>query len=110
MKRRAFFALFGVSVLAMATQARVEDSQVFEDSNAGPTESASRSATADDLKAADLAKKEAAQADFEEPIDPASLAALQAAHPAWPMHKIDNTLWNHNSLSPGDVNRDGFTD
>ena len=51
-----------------------------------------------------------AQANSEEPVDPAKLAELKAAHPAWPMHKIDNTLWNHNSLSPGDVNRDGFTD
>ena len=50
------------------------------------------------------------QANYEKPVDPAKLAALQAANPAWPMHNIDNTLWNHNSLSPGDVNRDGFTD
>ena len=51
-----------------------------------------------------------AQANSEEPVDPAKLAELKAAHPAWPMHNIDNTLWNHNSLSPGDVNQDGFTD
>jgi hypothetical protein len=28
----------------------------------------------------------------------------------WPMHHIDNSLYNHNSLSPGDVDKDGFTD
>jgi len=28
----------------------------------------------------------------------------------WVMHKIDNAMWNHNSLSPGDVNRDGHPD
>ena len=31
-------------------------------------------------------------------------------HPPWPMHHIDNFSWNHNSLSPGDVNGDGFND
>jgi hypothetical protein len=40
----------------------------------------------------------------------ADLATLQAANPGWPMYKIDTRLWNHNSLSPGDVNRDGHTD
>ena len=40
----------------------------------------------------------------------ADLAVLQAANPGWPMYKIDNRMWNHNSLSPGDVNRDGYTD
>ncbi len=40
----------------------------------------------------------------------ANLAAMQAGRPGWPMHKIDSRLWNHNSLSPGDVNRDGNTD
>lgn len=49
-----------------------------------------------------------AQANCEEPVDPAKLAELKAAHPGWPMHNIDNTLWNHNSLSPGDVNQ-GFS-
>lgn len=72
---------------------------------------ASRSASADDLKAADLAKKESAQRQAQiEAARKADLAALQAANPGWPMYKIDNTLWNHNSLSPGDVNRDGYTD
>ncbi len=28
----------------------------------------------------------------------------------WPMHHIDNAMFNHNSLSPGDVDKDGFTD
>jgi hypothetical protein len=28
----------------------------------------------------------------------------------WKMHLIDNDFWNHNSLSPGDVNKDGYTD
>jgi len=28
----------------------------------------------------------------------------------WVMHKIDNAMWNHNSLSPGDVNGDGYMD
>lgn len=28
----------------------------------------------------------------------------------WKMHHIDRQLWNHNSLSPGDVNGDGYTD
>ena len=28
----------------------------------------------------------------------------------WEMHLIDNDFWNHNSLSPGDVNKDGYTD
>ena len=31
-------------------------------------------------------------------------------NPPWPMHHIDNFSWNHNSLSPGDVNGDGFDD
>ena len=31
-------------------------------------------------------------------------------HPPWPMHHIDKFSWNHNSLSPGDVNGDGFDD
>jgi hypothetical protein len=28
----------------------------------------------------------------------------------WKMHHIDRQLINHNSLSPGDVNGDGYTD
>ena len=28
----------------------------------------------------------------------------------WKMHHIDRQSWNHNSLSPGDVNGDGFDD
>jgi hypothetical protein len=35
--------------------------------------------------------------------------SLCAAEP-WTMHKIDNAMYNHNSLSPGDVNGDGYTD
>jgi hypothetical protein len=30
--------------------------------------------------------------------------------PAWDMHLIDNEYYNHNSLSPGDVNGDGLDD
>ena len=33
-----------------------------------------------------------------------------AGKTGWPMHHIDNALYNHNSLSPGDVDKDGFTD
>jgi hypothetical protein len=29
---------------------------------------------------------------------------------AWAMHKIDSRQWNHNSLSEGDINQDGYTD
>ena len=32
------------------------------------------------------------------------------AQEQWPMHHIDRYSWNHNSLSPGDVNGDGFDD
>ena len=28
----------------------------------------------------------------------------------WPMHHIDRQFYNHNSLSPGDVNQDGYAD
>lgn len=35
--------------------------------------------------------------------------SLYAAEP-WTMHKIDNARWNHNSLSPGDLNGDGNAD
>ena len=28
----------------------------------------------------------------------------------WKMHHLDRQFWNHNSLSPGDVNGDGFDD
>jgi hypothetical protein len=35
--------------------------------------------------------------------------SLYAAEP-WTMHKIDNAMWNHNSLSPGDLNGDGYAD
>ena len=28
----------------------------------------------------------------------------------WKMHHIDRQFWNHNSLSPGDVNGDGYND
>ncbi len=28
----------------------------------------------------------------------------------WKMHHIDRQFWNHNSLSPGDVNKDGLVD
>lgn len=28
----------------------------------------------------------------------------------WKMHHIDRQFWNHNSLSPGDVNKDGYMD
>jgi len=28
----------------------------------------------------------------------------------WKMHHIDRQYWNHNSLSPGDANNDGFDD
>ena len=35
--------------------------------------------------------------------------SLCAAEP-WTMHKIDNAMWNHNSLSPGDLNGDGYAD
>jgi len=28
----------------------------------------------------------------------------------WQMHHIDDSLYNHNSLSPGDVNQDGYDD
>ena len=34
-------------------------------------------------------------------------AFLVAAEP-WPMHKIDNAMYNHNSLSLGDLNGDGY--
>lgn len=35
--------------------------------------------------------------------------SLYAAEP-WTMHKIDNAMWNHNSLSPWDLNGDGYAD
>lgn len=28
----------------------------------------------------------------------------------WPMHHVDNVMWNHNSLSPADVDKDGHAD
>ncbi len=42
----------------------------------------------------------------------ASIAAITVIvdNPPWPMHHIDNASWNHNSLSPTDVNGDGFDD
>ena len=44
----------------------------------------------------------------------AAQAVIQPQAPGtkteWAMHHIDRQYWNHNSLGPGDVDRDGYTD